>query len=127
MPDLDAALRRTARGKLTLVWGPDGDLVFDDTGAYPVLTTVHTHKGRYFFDTSGEQGTFLHLVKQDKFSTGDQLRAYGQDALDQCKAAGIIESGSTTARRERPGSWLLGLSWMRNGKRHTPPGGDLKV
>lgn len=127
MPDLDAALRRTARGKLSLVWGPDGDLVFDDTGAYPVLTTVYTRKGAYFFDDTGDQGTYLHLVKQDKFSTGDQLRAYGQDAIDQCKAAGIVEGGSTSATRIRPGSWELGLSWLRGGRRYTPPGGDLQV
>ena len=127
MPDLDVALRKTERGKFTLVWDATGDLVFDDTAAYPVITTLYTHKGAYYWDATGEQGTFIHLVKQDKFTTGDQLKAYGQDALDQCRSAEIIESGTTGAERVRPGYYQLGLAWKRNGRRHTPPGGDLQV
>lgn len=128
MPDLDVSLLKvTTTGKFTHRWDADGDLIFDDTASYPVLTTLYTHKGRYYWDLTGEQGTFLHTVKQDKFTTGDQLRGYGMDAIDQCRAAGIIESGSSSAERARPGYYELGLAWERNGKRHTPPGGDLVV
>jgi hypothetical protein len=101
---------------MTLDWDESGDLKFDDLGVYPVLATLVTHKGEYPWDQTGEQGTYLHTIRQDRFATGDQLRAAGQDALDQCKAEGLIQGGTPTAERLRTGSWELRLRWHVHGK-----------
>ena len=113
---LDVALvRDPSTGLHDLAWDDFGDLVFDDLGIYPVLTTIVTHKGAYYWDESGEQGTHLHTVKKDRFATGSQLRAYVQDGLDQCRAERIIDSGTVTTERLRPGSWVVRPRWVAAG------------
>jgi hypothetical protein len=109
---IDVSLQSTAGGKFTFAWGADGDLVFDAFGAYPLFSTLNTHKGRYYWDATGLQGTLLYQVKQDRLRTGSQLVSYSRDAIDQCKAAGIISDGTPTAERKRTGVYRLKLQWQ---------------
>lgn len=108
----DIAIIRNPRGKFTFAWDDTGDVVFDNRAVYPVLTTLVTHKGTYYWDTDGSQGTLLHTVKRDKFTTGSQLRSYAQDGGQQVIAEGQITQFEAQATRLRPGTWELSLSWQ---------------
>ena len=107
----DIALIRTQRGKFTFTWDDTGDVIFDNRAVYPVLTTLVTRKGQYYHDAEGNQGTLLYTMKQDKLTTGSQLRSYAQDGGNQVIAEGIITSFSAQAERIRSGSFALQLSW----------------
>lgn len=108
----DVALSRTQRGKFTFAWDEMGDVAFDNRAVYPVLTTLVTRKGEYYFDPDGTQGTLLHTVKQDKFTTGSQLRSYAQDGGNQVIQEGTISQFTPTATRLKSASWELDLSWQ---------------
>ena len=109
----DISLRRTARGKFSFVWDKKtGSVVFDRRAAYPVLSTLHTHKGAYYWDATGRQGTQLYTVRQDRIGvTTSQLSSFGLDALKQCQAAGFLDSYSASAERLRAGVFALSVKW----------------
>lgn len=113
---LDVTLNRNARGKFTFSWSA-GDLRFDDKAVYPVFSTLSLPKGAYYWDSTGQQGTLLSSVKQDRMRTGSQLASYGRDALEQCQSAKLLKAVDVSARRTRPGSYLVDLLW-------TGPSGD---
>lgn len=113
---LDVTLNRNGRGKFTFSWSA-GDLRFDDKAVYPVFSTLWMPKGAYYWDSIGQQGTLLSTVKQDRMRTGSQLAAYGRDALEQCQGAKLLRAVDVSARRTRPGSYLVDLLW-------TGPSGD---
>ena len=123
----DIALKRNpATGKFTFDWDtPDGDVKWSPYAEYPVLTTLASHKGRYFWDATGQQGTLLYTVIKDGLATGSQLAGYTQDGLDQCRADGIIQSGSATAERVRPGVWIIRPRWKVGGRQS--PALDLRL
>lgn len=109
----DVALQSNQRRKLAFVW-KDGDVVFDQRGAYPVFTTLATRKGAYRFDETGQQGTLLHTVTRDRRSTGSELVAYAADGGRQCEAnpeTGVQGFGAA-ATKERTGSWTLLFRWQ---------------
>lgn len=111
----DISLKRNpATGRFTFDWS--GDLKFDDLVAYSVLTTLYTRKGSYYWDSSGQQGTLIYQVRNDKFSTGSQLAAYAQDAGDQCIRDSLIQAFSSDAQKIRTGSYLLNIHWEVGGK-----------
>lgn len=114
---LDVALKQspTTPGRLTFDWsGPGGDLLFDDSASYPVLSTVVARKGRCRADR--RFGTRLYTILKDRRSTGDQLRAAGRDGGDQVEAAQIADR--VTPRPERVGAlqWRLNLGWLAAGR-----------
>ena len=114
---LDVSLRQstTTPGRLTFVWGVDGDLAFDDSAAYAVLMSVLAHKGMYRADRA--YGTLLHRVRRSRSTTGSQLAEYARDGLAQVEAAEVIATGSTArAERLKTGRWRLRVSWTANGK-----------
>lgn len=113
----DLALRRNpATGRFTFDWDSAGDLRFDETATYPVLSTLYTHKGQYYFDRDGTQGTDLYTVRKDQMTTASQLIAYAQDGGDQCRAEGIIQAFSADASRLRSGAYELVPRWDVDGQ-----------
>lgn len=113
---LDVSLKKTAGGKFTFFWDEDGDLRFDPYAVYPVFSTLLCHKGSYYWDATGLQGTLLYQVRQDRLRTASQLVSYSRDALTQCQAAGIVSDGTATAERRRTGSYFLQLKWSAGGR-----------
>lgn len=107
----DVTLVPSARrpGKLTFAFDESGDLRFDDSQAYAVLTSVVCKKDHYRFD--GAFGTRIYQIKQDRSTTGSQLAAAARDGGDACRAAGLITEFSAFAERRRTGRFLLSLSW----------------
>ena len=95
---LDIALKDSGTGKLIFDWGPDGSPRFDEKGAWA-------------WDTAGTFGTNAYKVKSDKFATGSDLSAAGNDALAQCQREEIVTSIGATAEKARTGFWRVLLRW----------------
>lgn len=107
----DVALVPSKRrlGKLTFEFDESGDLRFDDTQAYAVLTGVVCKKDHYRWD--GDFGTDFYKIKQDRGTTGSRLSSAARDGGDACRAAGLITEFSAFAERLRAGRWRLNLTW----------------
>ena len=45
------------RGRLTWLWGADGNLVVDEAATYPVLMAIVAHKGAYRWIASTDAAT----------------------------------------------------------------------
>ena len=109
---MDVAFTRGPRGKL--VFKRDavtGAILMDSRAAYAVHVTIAAHKDGYYFD--GEQfGTRLHTIKSDAHATGSRLAAAALDGIAQCKAEGLIFSGTASAEKMRTGRWRLVLDWQ---------------
>ena len=118
---LDIALKDSGNGKLVFDWGPDGNPRFDETGAHAVLSTFFAKKGAYAWDQDGLFGTNSYKVVADKFATGSDLSAAGNDALAQCERDEIVTAIGATAERARVGSWRVRLRW------HTPTGDQTRT
>ncbi len=122
---LDVRLVESAAdpGRLTWQWGPDGDLVWDDSASYAVLSSILAHKGAYRWDRAF--GSLLALRRRERAATVSQLSGDARDGLTQVETAGLISSGST-ARAERlaTGRWRLRVSWTAAGKARTQ---ELKI
>ena len=108
---LDLALQQRGNGRFTFVWGADGDVLWDESATYAVLTTLLTPKGSYRGDDTGQQGTWLSRIERDRAATASQLAAAAQDAGDQVRAVRIVTELRAEARRLRPGAWELVLAW----------------
>lgn len=115
---LDISVKDSGNGKLIFDWGADGSPKFDESGAHAVLSTFYARKGSYHWDTDGAFGTTAYKVVQDRFATGSQLTAAGDDALIQCESEDICTHIGTTAERTRTGAWKVKLAWR------TPLGDD---
>ena len=113
---LDVALRNstTTPGKLTWIWGPDGDLVWDDSQGYAVLVSVFAIRGQCRWDRT--LGTLLLTLKRARRSTGSQLSAYARDGGAQCEAAELVKNFLARADLIATGRWRLRLSWTAAGK-----------
>ena len=118
---LDIALKDSGNGKLVFAWGPDGNPRFDETGAHAVLSTFYAKKGAWPWDSAGTFGTNAYKVVQDRFATGSELTAAGNDALAQCERDEIVTAIGATAERARVGSWRVRLRW------HTPTGDQTRT
>ncbi len=108
--DVALAPSSTTPGKLTFQWGPDGDLVFDSTGAYSVLMCVVTKKGTYRPDRG--YGTRVRDVTSS--ANGSRLASYAREAGPQL--ADQISELTAHAERRAAGSWLLRLRWRAAGE-----------
>lgn len=96
-------------GKLTFAKNSDGNFYLDDRAVYPVLVTLFADKGKYLYDAN--LGTYLNTISKDVRATASRLVGAAQDAIEQCRQAGYIRSGTAKAERIRPGAWALLLNW----------------
>ena len=113
---LDVALRNstTTPGRLTFVWDAQGDLVYDDRAAYPVLLSILAHRSAYRWDRT--LGTLIHTVTRSRSTTGSQLAAYARDGGAQAEVAGLATNVTTNAQRLASGRWRLIVRWVAAGR-----------
>lgn len=104
---------QTTPGKMTFQWGPDGDLVFDNTGAYSVLMCVVSKKGTYRPDRG--YGTRVRDVTSS--ANGSRLASYAREVAPQL--ADHISELTANAERHAAGSWLLRLRWRAAGEQRS--------
>lgn len=107
----------TTRGRLTWLWGADGNLVVDEAATYPVLMAIVAHKGAYRWDRF--YGTRLHKATRERSTTGSQLAAYARDGGAQVEAAGIATGVTPRVDRLASGRWRLAVRWTAAGRTRT--------
>lgn len=115
---LDVGLKQsfTTPGRLTWRWdGPGGDLAFDTTASWPVLSTVFGRKGLYRFDRT--LGTQFFRVVKDRRSTGSQLASCVRDGAAQVEADQLATEVTGVPRKIETGKWRLTLRWISSGQR----------
>lgn len=121
-PGYDVALRqsKTSFGRLTFDWSaPGGDLLFDNSAAYPTFSTVLAHKGLWRWDRSF--GTPLYTVTKDKRSTESRIKAAGRDGGAQLEADEIAQDVLLRADRLATGRWRGTLRWVAAGQARQQP------
>jgi hypothetical protein len=111
----DVAVCALPNGKLDLVLdtaGPNrGNFRFDNTRAHTVLTSVVRKKGKYYWDGTGQAGTLIYTVKDDRQSTKQSLQAYAEDGCGQAQSKRYISSYQVQVQRPATGRYLIGISW----------------
>ena len=81
-PGADVALARNpVTGKFDLQFDSTNAVMFDDSVSHAVLSLILEHRGRYWADATGQRGSFLYLVKEDRKATPSQMQSYVEDAL----------------------------------------------
>lgn len=110
----DLALQSLPDGRVDLIWGPDGNPLFDDTQEFRVTGLLFSRLGEWWADPTGLRGSRLHQVKRDQRSlTVSQLEAYAQEALRPAQVpTAFITSVSVRATRLGAGRYLLVVSWV---------------
>lgn len=117
-----ALVRDDATGKFDLIFqtsGPGrGNPLLDNTCTHAVLTTLLSKKrgirpgsqsaeGGYYWDTTGQRGTLLWTVNQDRLATPSQLRAYAEDGGQQLVNLRYLAAFEASATKRGPGNFLL--------------------
>lgn len=101
----DLRLRSLPSGLTDLVWGKDGNPVFDNSETYRVTTLLVSLLGQWWADATGRRGSRLHQVKNDRKSlTVSQVESYCLQALEPAGPSGGGYISDVTARATRLGS-----------------------
>jgi len=92
----DVALVALPGGKVDLVLdraGPNkGNVRFDRTAAHPLFSRIFSRKGLAYWDASGQRGTQVYTVKDDRTGTPSRLHSYVEDGCGQAKALRLISA-----------------------------------
>ena len=67
-----------------------GNPVFGSSRVHKVMSRLVEHKGAWWADTTGQQGSELHTVKNLRRTTPSDLEAFARDALAPLVSAGEI-------------------------------------
>lgn len=115
----DFALVETDDGKVDIVLdlaGPNrGNFRFDNTRAHALFTRIFRHKGAYYFDRTGQGGTNLYTIKDDRLATPSKFQSYVEDGADQVRQSGKIQSYAVKVRRVSPGRYQIDVAWALPG------------
>lgn len=115
----DIAVITTAEGKLDVVLdssGPNkGNPRFGNDGAHALITRIFRRKGKYYWDRTGQSGTDLHLIKDDRQSTPSKMQAAVEDGCDQVRQAGKITRSLVQVRKIQA-RYEIGLAWRVPGE-----------
>ena len=76
-----AMYRNTDTGKFDIQWDSTNNVQFDSTRSHAVLSVLYENKGRYWADKTGNRGSYLSTVKEDRKQAPSRLAGYAQDAL----------------------------------------------
>src|SRR4051812_6467707 len=85
-----AMFRNTDTGKFDIAWDSTNNIMFDNSKAHAVLSVLFERKGEYWADTSGQRGSYLALVKEDRTASPSKMAGYAQDALAYLSAGNVI-------------------------------------
>ncbi len=131
-----ALVRNAANGKFDLQFSASGvntgNPVLDSTRTHAVLTTLiswqrgtrpgaQQPEGGYYWDATGQRGSLLWTVAQDRLATPSQLVAYAEDAGQQLLNLAYISGFSASAQRRAPGKFQLSVQWTLPSGNQPPP------
>src|SRR4051812_31528216 len=74
-------VRNPSTGKFDIQWDETGNVDFDDSEAHAVLSVLYERKGQYWADATGQRGSFLYAVKEDRKVTPYAMQGYAEDAM----------------------------------------------
>ena len=100
-----------------------GNPVFGSSRVHKVMSRLVEHRGAWWADTAGRQGSQLHTVKNIRRTTPSELEAFARDALAPLVTAREIlpPRGSRDLRVEPTVDRNLGRAWIYVG--WSTPGG----
>lgn len=108
----DLALQSLPDGRVDVVWGTDGNPVFDDTQEWRVTGLLLSRLGEWWADPTGKRGSRLHQVKQDKRGlTKSQLESYAKEALRVAEEGKFIKLLLIQASRLGNSRYRLLVRW----------------
>jgi hypothetical protein len=127
LPGCDVALlRQDDTGKFDLDFSRTGknkgNSVLDNTRTHAVLTTLISWKrgrrpqsqveeGGYYLDTTGQRGTLIWTVTQDKMATRSDLIAFADDGGTQLQNLNYLSSFAASAERRSIANYRLNFRW----------------
>lgn len=91
--DIALGNRSERTGRYNFVRGADGDVLFDDTEAHAVMTSVVEHRSSYWADAN--HGSELHTLKNLTTRTPSQAEAMVLDGLKPLEDANMIDAKKT--------------------------------
>lgn len=108
----DLALQSLPSGQLDVIWGSDGNPVFDNTEIYAVNSLLDSRLGEWFADASGRRGSRIHEIRDDQGNiTISRLESAVLAALSPLSGAGRIQQLSVKASNLGGGRYLVRVSW----------------
>lgn len=113
----ELAIQATADGRVDVIWGLDGNPIFDDTQEFRVTGLLVERRGEWAFDESGQRGSRLHTLQNDQERTRGQLQAYVTEALQPALAGKYIRGLQVVAQRLPRRLYQAVASWVAGGKR----------
>lgn len=114
--DLQLKLNPTS-GLWDFWWDDYGNPAFSDNESHTVLSLLLEYRGLWWADVTGQRGSNIYTIKNDKKSTSSDIKGAADEALALAVQTGTIQSFTTTVTREAPGRFTLAVSW-------TLPGGS---
>jgi phage gp46-like protein len=111
------ALTDAGNGRVTVVWGADGNPVFDDALGEVVFSLLLETAG-WFGDHGGKRRTLLPTVKVRDSSTPGKLEEYARDALQVAIDDGRLRSVSPTVQPSGLG-FLLTVAYVTSAGRES--------
>ena len=115
----DIAVITNAEGWPDIVFdttGPNkGNPRYDNTRAHALFSRIFRKKGRYYWDRTGQSGTLLHTVKDDRQAAAARIQSAVEDGADQIKARRLIVRYEVAVQRLRPGLYQWSIGWTPTG------------
>lgn len=117
----DLRLRSLPSGQTDLIWGADGNPVFDNSESYRVTSLLVSLIGQWWADSTGKRGSRLSEVKNDRKSlTISQVESYCLQALQPAADDGFISNVSAACTRLGSGKFRVVVSYRsRTGRAET--------
>lgn len=117
----DLRLRSLPSGQTDMVWGPDGNPVFDNSETYRVTSLLVSLVGRWWADASGKRGSRLSEVKNDRKSlTISEVESYCMQAVQPALEDGYISNATASCTRLGSGKFRVVVSYRsRTGRSET--------
>lgn len=117
----DLRLQSLPSGQTDLVWGADGNPVFDSSETYRVTSLLVSLVGRWWADATGRRGSRLSEVKTDRKSlTVSEVESYCMQAVQPALEGGYITKASASCTRLGAGKFRVVVSYRsRTGRAET--------
>lgn len=118
-PGRDLQLRSHSPNQLEMVWGEDGNPVFDDTETYAVNAAIDAMVGKWFADKTGRYGSDLHNVVFDQgASTASKIETSIIAALQPLVPNRIVIN-QLKISNFGDGKYRIALTWSSRNNRQT--------
>jgi phage gp46-like protein len=111
-----ALMRNPTTGRFDISWDDSGNPAHDDSDSHAVLSVLLEDKEGYWADASGERGSLLSTLKDDKQGTAQLIVSYCRQALQYLVDRGTIrEIVDVIAARAASGRYDASIKYRNRG------------